>query len=141
LAAAPGGGTRRVIVLGIEILFKTPSVTSITFDPGSATLDIVHGPAGGSWKLNTFFMISDESIQNVRVRLYRDTVTPPGGFTGLAVTAGPARMNAKIASFLGTFGFTGTYTDPAGVTSTGHYVVDVPDDPSIEPAIVHFITH
>jgi len=141
LTAVPGGGTRRVIVLGIEVLFKSPTVTSITFDPGRQFLEIVHGPAGGSWRLNTFFMVSDESIQTVRVRLYRDSATPPVGFFGLVVTARPARMNAKIASFLETFGSVGTYTDPPGVSSSGHYVVDVPDDPSIEPAIVRYITH
>jgi len=141
LTATPGSGGRRVIVLGIQILFKTPSVTSITYDPGSATLDIVHGLAGGSWRVNLIFTMSDESIQNVRSRIFRDGVTPPGPFVGLLLERGPARMNAKVANLLDTFGQLTTWTMPPGFSDHGRIIIDVPDDPSIEPATVYYITH
>jgi hypothetical protein len=135
VATVPTG--RRLIVLDALNIALTPGFT-FSWDPGSLTVTIDSGGLPGFFANHYLFTMSDGSIQNVRWRVYRDSIAPPIGPVGLIGTAGPALMNAQIADTQATFGVT-PFSWPVPITSTTHATFDVPDDPSIEPATFYLI--
>jgi hypothetical protein len=131
VVTVPAG--KRLIILDVYMVFTSPGLTW-TWDPSTMMLTADSGGLGGTYRNNIVFTMSDGSIQNVRARVWFDSVSPPGPALGLRVTRGPALMNAPIADLQSMFGPLTLWVWPAGYTINSHATIDVPEDPSIEPA-------